>query len=94
MAQEGLTNALRHACAGQVQLALRDDDGHLRLEVVDDGDGFDPKGPRGLGLIVMRERAQSVGGTLLIDSAPGAGTRIMLHLPYAMATAPTAIVEH
>ena len=94
IAQEGLTNALRHACAGEVRLALRDDEDRLRLEVVDDGDGFDPKGPRGLGLIVMRERAQSVGGVLQIDSAPGAGTRITLHLPYAMATTPTATVEH
>lgn len=93
IAQEGLTNALRHACAGEVRLALADDEGRLRLEVVDDGDGFDPKGPRGLGLIVMRERAQSVGGALQISSAPGAGTRIMLHLPYAMATTPAATVE-
>lgn len=94
IAQEGLTNALRHARAGEIHVSLRDDEDRLRLEVVDDGDGFDPKGPRGLGLIVMRERAQSVGGALQIDSAPGAGTRIMLHLPYAMATTPTAIVEH
>lgn len=96
IAQEGLTNALRHACAGQVRLALRDHQARLLLEVVDDGDGFDPTGPRGLGLIVMRERAQSVGGTLWVDSAPGAGTRITLHLPYALAATPTATatVEH
>lgn len=85
IAQESLTNALRHACAGEVVLALRCDDQAITLEVSDDGDGFDPDGPRGLGLIVMRERAQTAGGTLRIDSAPGAGTRVILHLPYSSA---------
>jgi len=95
IAQESLTNALRHACAGEVQLTLRDDPAgqQLCLEVTDDGDGFDPGGPRGLGLIVMRERAQSAGGALQIDSAPGAGTRVMLQLPYVVAT-PTDMLEH
>ncbi|MBN6150120.1 PAS domain S-box protein [Xanthomonas sp. AmX2] len=88
IAQESLTNALRHACAGEVRMSLRDEQRRqLRLEVVDDGDGFDPAGPRGLGLIVMRERAQSAGGTLQIESAPGAGTRVTLCLPYTTAAA-------
>ncbi|MFA4385136.1 ATP-binding protein, partial [Xanthomonas perforans] len=83
IAQESLTNALRHACAGEVHLRLHSIDGDsFRLEVSDDGDGFEPEGPRGLGLIVMRERAQTVGGTLAIESAPGAGTRVTLRLPY------------
>jgi len=74
---------LRHARASQVNLHLRDvDDQGLHLQVRDDGEGFDPDGPRGLGLIVMRERAQSVGGTLRIESAHGAGTLIDLYLPY------------
>ncbi len=84
IAQESLTNALRHACAGEVCIRLDDEDGRgLRLEVSDDGDGFDPDGPRGLGLIIMRERAQAVGGSLNLHTAPGAGTRIELRLPYA-----------
>ena len=83
IAQESLTNVLRHAMASQVQLCLEDDGaGRLRLRVVDDGEGFDPDGPRGLGLVVMRERAQSVGGWLRIHTAPGEGTRVELHLPY------------
>ncbi|MEE7559637.1 PAS domain S-box protein, partial [Xanthomonas sp. Kuri4-2] len=83
IAQESLTNALRHACAGEVALRLRPAEGTgLYLEVSDDGDGIDPDAPRGLGLIVMRERAQTAGGTLSIESAPGAGTRVALHLPY------------
>ncbi|WP_255427716.1 PAS domain S-box protein [Xanthomonas sp. SS] len=90
IAQESLTNVLRHACAGEVRMALSDEQHRqLRLEVVDDGDGFDPAGPRGLGLIVMRERAQSAGGTLQIDTAPGAGTRVTLCLPYTTAATPT-----
>lgn len=86
IAQESLTNALRHARASQVSLQLHADaDSGLQLRVVDDGEGFDPDGPRGLGMIVMRERAQSAGGSLSIETAPGEGTRIDLHLPYAAA---------
>jgi signal transduction histidine kinase len=55
------------------------------LAVRDDGRGFDPRAPelrvRRLGLTSLRERARAVGGTLLIDSAPGAGTIVRLHLP-------------
>ncbi len=83
IAQEGLTNALRHARASQVSLLLRDGrNGELLLQVVDDGEGFDPAAPRGLGMIVMRERAQSAGGSLQIETAPGEGTCINLRLPY------------
>lgn len=90
IAQESLTNVLRHASAGEVRMTLGDEERQrLRLEVVDDGDGFDPAGPRGLGLIVMRERAQSAGGTLQIDTAPGAGTRVTLCLPYTTAAPPS-----
>ncbi|HYG05681.1 MAG TPA: PAS domain S-box protein [Stenotrophomonas sp.] len=91
IAQESLTNVLRHACAGEVNLVLHDhDSGGLYLEVRDDGDGFEPEGPRGLGLVVMRERAQTAGGTLTIESAPGAGTCVRLHLPYQAAGEPAA----
>jgi PAS domain S-box-containing protein len=91
IAQESLTNVLRHACAGEVNMLLRDHErGGLYLEVNDDGDGFEPEGPRGLGLVVMRERAQTAGGTLTIESSPGAGTRVRLHLPYQAAGEPVA----
>ena len=79
---ESLTNVLRHARASQVQLQLRDvGQRGLHLQIRDDGEGFDPDGPRGLGLIVMRERAQSVGGHVRIESAHGEGTLIDVHLP-------------
>ena len=91
IAQESLTNALRHAHPSQVQVRLADTgDDHLHLQVCDDGEGFDPAGPRGLGLIVMRERAQSAGGRLQIHTAPGEGTRIELHLPYRTTPASSA----
>jgi len=50
--------------------------------VADNGDGFDLADVHGLGLVIMRERAQGVGGEFGIDTAPGAGTRIRVVLPY------------
>ena len=86
IAQESLTNIVRHAHAGTVQLSLQElDDGWMVLHISDDGDGFDADGPRGLGLAVMRERALGAGGRLHIDTAPGAGTRITCHLPFSPA---------
>lgn len=83
IAQEGLTNILRHASASRATLSLAGDVRGLCLRIADDGRGFDPRHAGGLGLVIMRERAQSVGGRLSIDSSPGAGTRIELLLPYA-----------
>jgi len=83
IAQEGLTNILRHAGASHVILALSGDEESLRLHIRDDGRGFDQAQAGGLGLVIMRERAQSAGGRLSIHSAPGTGTRIELLLPYA-----------
>ncbi|MGZ4279782.1 MAG: sensor histidine kinase, partial [Solirubrobacteraceae bacterium] len=60
-------------------------DGHLRVAVADDGVGFDPDEPglrsRRLGLTSMEERARALGGTLSIDSRPGAGTTVVLEVP-------------
>lgn len=82
IAQEALTNALRHAGAGAVSLRLNGDDGHLRLRIEDDGGGFDPvAGAGGLGILIMRERAQGVGGDVSVVSAPGDGTRVDARLP-------------
>jgi len=95
IAQESLTNALRHANAGHIRVQLGEHDGErLRLMVEDDGDGFDPSAVHGLGLIIMRERAHSVGGQLEIDTASGHGTRISLLLPYAPAAAGTHPADH
>ncbi|MDD3610430.1 MAG: PAS domain S-box protein [Halothiobacillaceae bacterium] len=84
IAQEALTNIARHADATRVDFDLKDvPDGAWYLEIRDDGKGFDagtwPK--QCFGLIGMRERADSVGGQLSIDSTPGGGTRIGIHIP-------------
>jgi signal transduction histidine kinase len=84
IAQEALNNALRHAAATRVELALRAPDGALELEVADDGIGFDPDDPelraRRLGLTSMEERAARIDGALEIDSVAGRGTRVRLRV--------------
>jgi signal transduction histidine kinase len=85
IAQEALQNALRHAHARRVDVSLQAQNGRLRLTVTDDGVGFDPAEPglrsRRLGLTSMEERARALGGTLTIESEPGAGTTIALEVP-------------
>jgi signal transduction histidine kinase len=85
VAQEALQNAIRHAAPHRLGLRLGRHDGRLALEVTDDGAGFDPAEPelrsRRLGLTSMEERAQRLGGTLEIRSAPGAGTTVRLEAP-------------
>jgi len=85
IAQEALQNALRHAEAGALGLELAAADGLLELTVRDDGVGFDPEAPgirsRRLGLTSMEERAEAIGGTLRIESRPGAGTVVRLQVP-------------
>lgn len=81
--QEGLTNIARHSKAQHVGVTLRVEDRQLRLELHDDGCGFDPAAPGGsaLGLLSMSERAREIGGELQIRSAPGQGTRLSLRAP-------------
>jgi PAS domain S-box-containing protein len=85
IAQEALTNIVRHAKASQVLLQLTRDKDHLRLLIKDDGTGFNlarlQKRVATLGLVSMQERAHFAGGTLEIDSAHSKGTEIRLSLP-------------
>lgn len=81
IAQEALTNVLRHARACTVTLRLAVDDGALSLEIQDDGHGFDPAGAPGLGLVTMRERAHLLGGSLSISSSRDRGTCVRARLP-------------
>jgi PAS domain S-box-containing protein len=85
IAQEALTNALRHGRARVVELRLAPDGVRLRLEVRDDGCGFDPSRRRttALGLLSMEERALALGGRLEVTSVPGEGTTIVLDCPLA-----------
>ncbi len=76
--QEGLSNVARHAEARAVHVEVRRRGGRAVVRVVDDGRGFAPGGPTGLGLAGMRERALLAGGTLRVMSAPGFGTTVEL----------------
>ncbi len=80
---EGLTNITLHAGATQASLRLQAQDGALRLEIHDNGQGFDPSAvPEGhYGVIGMRERARLLGGTLEIESRPGQGTTLSVRIP-------------
>jgi signal transduction histidine kinase len=81
--QEALTNALKHAQARSVSVALRRMRGMVTLTIADDGAGFDPTatgGHGGLGLLGMMERAAQVGGQLRVESTPGAGTRVQVEI--------------
>ena len=82
--QEALSNVRKHARASHVVLSLARCDDAIRLEVVDDGVGFDGKvadGERHFGLRIMAERAQTIGGRLDLHSAPGQGTTLRITLP-------------
>jgi len=82
IASEAMSNALRHSNADNlwVELDLREDT--IRLEVGDDGTGFDPSEPsQGMGLANLRSRATDAGGTVHIESEPGKGTRVRVELP-------------
>ncbi len=84
VAQEALHNALRHAGASRVRVTLAGNEAGARLEVADDGTGFDPAAALragGLGLRSMRDRACSVRGRAVVESAPGGGTVVRLEVP-------------
>ncbi|WP_042387239.1 sensor histidine kinase [Streptacidiphilus melanogenes] len=90
-AQEALANVAKHARASQVALTLSYLEAEVALDVVDDGEGFDParlavavpRADGGFGLVGMRERIESVAGTLQIESEPGSGTGISARVPAA-----------
>jgi two-component system sensor histidine kinase DegS len=76
--REALNNVAQHARARRVCVRLHADDAVIRLEVADDGDGFDPGAVEAdrIGLVSMRERLHLLGGRLAIDSKPGGPTRV------------------
>jgi PAS domain S-box-containing protein len=80
--QEALTNARRHSGAGRVRVILEAHRDGLRIDVSDDGRGFDPEEvAAGLGTRGMRERVSELGGELAVASVPGAGTRVAVEVP-------------
>ena len=85
VAQEALRNIATHAGARQVTVTLDRVDGHLTMQVADDGCGFDPKNATarrtGLGLVSLAERVRMLGGELAITAGAGSGTRLAVTLP-------------
>ena len=81
--QEALNNAQRHAHAKNVLVELTRSSDATRVKITDDGSGFDAKRTRGMGVLGMEERVKRLGGTINIDSRPGAGTTITVELPLA-----------
>lgn len=79
-AQEGVTNARRHAEATRVSVSVHCDGAAARLVVADDGRGFGQE-REGFGLTGMRERVQLAGGSVDVDSRPGTGTRLTVTIP-------------
>ena len=84
IAQEALTNVVKHAHAKHVDIVVTNSPGSISLTVIDDGIGFDSTNMEGSatkagwGIINIRERAQAVRGTLTIESAPGKGTHVIV----------------
>ena len=81
VAQESLTNVMRHAGASEVLVALSNVDGGLRLVVRDDGHGLSQSEGAGSGIAGMRERALHVGGRLTVSRAAAGGTEVRLDIP-------------
>ena len=80
IAQEALTNVMRHAHAQRCSVHLSVDE-DLILEICDDGHGFPPLQRSGIGLTSMRERAEELGGSCTITSVPDGGARVLVCLP-------------
>ena len=82
--QEALTNVIRHSLASEVEIRLQTSAGELHLSIDDNGRGFPhplPEGPGGLGLKIMRYRAQMLGGDLIIETAARGGASIHCSFP-------------
>ena len=80
--KEGINNTVKHSGCSEAAVRMAIQEGVLRLEVRDNGRGFDSsRSSEGHGLTSLRRRASALGGTLAIVSAPGAGTAVTLDLP-------------
>jgi signal transduction histidine kinase len=91
LGQEALANAIKHARATRIAVAVTNDGSSVGLEVRDDGHGFDAEAtyPGHLGLTTMHSRASEIGAKLGIDSAPASGTLVRVELPLGSSDAQT-----
>jgi signal transduction histidine kinase len=91
IAQEAVSNAVRHARPNLIRITMADEAAHWVLAVEDDGRGMDQRpeyyAREGFGLTSMRQRASAIGGEWQIESQPGAGTRVSVRLPKQKAAA-------
>jgi two-component system NarL family sensor kinase len=94
IAREALANVIRHAGATRASIRLRVDPARVALRIEDDGAGFHPESvpPGRFGLVGMRERARLLGGTLRVESAPGAGTIVEADVPLRVGTSHVATI--
>ncbi len=100
IAQEAITNVARHAHANHVAVCFQDQGDVIRMEITDDGHGFEVEGTskpkkksNRLGLLGMRERVEMVGGTFCVESAPGTGTTVRVEVPVASNGAKKFLIE-
>ncbi len=96
IAQEALTNVARHAHATHAEVRILDHAGTIRMEIIDDGIGFEVDGKScakktiRLGLLGMKERIEMIGGSFCIESAPGKSTTIRVDVPPTPTTPPNS----
>lgn len=84
IAQESLSNIIKHAAAANVRITLKYLPSGFKMTIADDGRGFERENSdnAGIGLMNMKQRVEVMNGTFNINSAPGAGTTIIIHIPY------------
>jgi len=89
--QQAVDNALQHARANSVHIEIAFNEKEVRLQIKDDGKGFDiQKTRRGVGLTGMRERTKEIGGKFTLNSKPGKGTRVEVTVPLSLTQPPEA----
>jgi NarL family two-component system sensor histidine kinase LiaS len=80
--QESLANIARHSQAKRATLSVHYNESHIEVEIADNGCGFAPgNSSNGIGLRLIHERAESIGGKVTIESEPGKGTRVLIDIP-------------
>jgi signal transduction histidine kinase len=91
LAQEAISNAVKHGKASEIAIHLKSDPGRIYLGVSDNGCGFAPEQPtasNGMGLRIMKYRAGMIGGRLTIERNPGGGVLVMCSAPLPTSAAP------
>jgi signal transduction histidine kinase len=86
IAREALTNAVRHSLARSIRVAVWQEGSAIRISVEDDGIGFSPSNYKDnhFGLQLIKERAEAAQGSVVLDSLPGSGTRVLASLPLSI----------